>query len=198
MRGARIPRPLDGSPIGSPEKPYVDAGYSCVMQRSRRTGTLPKDPSLAHDTAEFSRALESLARIYQLQDPRQACTYGITLTECYALEAIVESGPLTVNQVAAALTLDKSTASRAVSSLFEKALCDRRTHPQDGRSVEVSATRAGVRLHGRIREAGRKRHREILKEFAPDGRRSAAAILERLAKAERARVGSGCRTATRP
>lgn len=129
-------------------------------------GGLPvHDASLAQDAELFSRALESLARVYQLQDPRQTCTYGITLTECYALEAAAERGPLGVNDVAAILSLDKSTASRAIASLRRKGLVARRAHPEDGRAIEVSATARGIRLYRRIRESARACHRELIEEF---------------------------------
>lgn len=154
--------------------------------------------SLARDAEAFSQALENLARIYQLQDPRQTCTYGITLTECYALEALVVDGPLSVNDVAASLSLDKSTASRAVASLVRKGLGARRNHPEDGRAVAVSATAAGARLYRRIREAGRTAHREILQDFPTEVRRAAALLLRRLVSTERACAGSGCRTPARP
>jgi DNA-binding MarR family transcriptional regulator len=145
----------------------------------------------------FSQALENLARIYQLQDPRRTCTYGITLTECYALEALASGGPLTVNEVARALGLDKSTASRAVASLVKKGLASRRSRAADRRSVSVSATPAGARLYRRIREAGRTAHRELLEEFPPEVRRGAAALLQRLVTTERACAGSGPRALAR-
>lgn len=159
------------------------------MQRAKSTARLTN--ALTADAAGFSAALEALARIYQLQDPRQTCTYGITLTECYALEAVVENGTLTVNEVAAELALDKSTASRAVASLVRKRLIARRGHPRDRRSVEVSATAPGSRLYRRIRDAGRQRHRDLLKGFPPEIRRAAIELLSELAAAERSRVRPG-------
>jgi DNA-binding MarR family transcriptional regulator len=164
------------------------------VQRAKSPAS-PSDP-LAADAAGFSAALEALARIYQLQDPRQTCTYGITLTECYALEAVVENGTLTVNEVAAELALDKSTASRAVASLVQKGLIARRGHPRDRRSIEVSATAPGSRLYRQIRDAGRRRHRDLLKGFPPDVRRAAIDLLSGLAAAERTRVRPGSRTPT--
>lgn len=144
------------------------------------------DVTLAGDARLFSDALEALARVYQLQDPRQTCSYGISLTECYALEAISTRGRAGVNDIAAALALDKSTASRAVSSLVKKGLAVRKEHPRDGRAIEVTATRAGARLVDRIREAARECHRELLAEFPPDVRRAAATLLQRLVSTERA------------
>jgi DNA-binding MarR family transcriptional regulator len=165
------------------------------VQRAKRTGR-PSDPALTVDAIGFSAALEDLARTYQLQDPRQTCTYGITLTECYALEAVVENGTLTVNEVAAELALDKSTASRAVASLVRKGLIARRGHPRDRRSIEVSPTAPGSRLYRRIRDAGRKRHRDLLQGFPPEARRAAIDLLSRLAVAERSRTRSGSRAST--
>ncbi|MEP6471909.1 MAG: MarR family winged helix-turn-helix transcriptional regulator, partial [Acidobacteriota bacterium] len=174
--------------------------YSCFVQPDTGTRspsrlpptTLPShDPSLADDADGFSRALEALARVYQLQDPRQTCSYGISLTECYSLEAVVHRGPLTVNEVAAALSFDKSTASRAVASLRRKGLVVRRGHPRDGRAVEVSAAASGMRLYRRIRESARACHRELLEEFPPEVRRGATVLLQRIASTERACASTG-------
>lgn len=166
------------------------------MQRERGVGLPVLDPTLGDDAARFSAALEDLARIYQLQDPRRTCTYGITLTECYALEAVVEKGPLTVNAIASELALDKSTASRAVASLVKKGLTRRRGQPRDRRSVAVSSTSSGARLYRRIREGGRRNHRDLLERFPPEVRRAAAELLHRLATIERACARTGCRTPT--
>ncbi len=149
------------------------------------------DATLAADAEKFSRALEGLARVYQLQDPRQTCSYGISLTECYALEAAAEKGPLTVNEVASSLSLDKSSASRAVASLKRKGLVVRRSHPRDGRAVEVTATAAGLRLYRRIRESARACHQQLLEEFPPEVRRAAAVLLQRIAAADRACASTG-------
>ena len=153
--------------------------------------SLPRhDETLSADAAAFSQALESIARVYQLQDPRQVCSYGISLTECYALETVVE-GPRTVNEIAAALALDKSTASRTVTSLRRKGLATRRTNRFDRRAVEISATPSGRRLNARIRDSARSCHRQLLAEFPPEVRRAAASLLQRIAAADRACASTG-------
>ena len=102
------------------------------MQLNRPPGSLPvHQPPIARDAEELSRALEDLARIYQLQDPRQTCSYGINLTECYALEAVARDGPLTINEIASRLSIDKATASRTAQSLAQKRYVRRRIHPDD-------------------------------------------------------------------
>ncbi len=156
-------------------------------------GFLPAhDATLPAEAEAFSEALEALARIYQLQDPRQTCSYGITLTECYALEALVRRGPTTVTAVAAALHLDKSTASRALAGLVRKKMARRRENPQDGRALELRATPSGERLYERIRSGGRGMHRELLAEFPSEVRAAAATLLHRITAAERACAAAGC------
>jgi len=174
-----------------PTRAEGGSGRGPAAPPSSGRGLPSHDETLARDASAFSSALEALARVYQLQDPRQTCSYGISLTECYALEAIATLGPVGVNEIAAALALDKSTASRTASSLVRKRLAVRRTHPRDGRAIEVSATRDGARLVQRIRDAARSCHRELLAEFPPEVRRAAAALLLRLATTERACAGSG-------
>ena len=162
------------------------------MQLNSPPGSLPVHPSpIARDAEELSRALEDLARVYQLQDPRQTCSYGINLTECYALEAVSRDGPLTINEIAARLSVDKATASRAVQSLAQKGYARSRVHPEDSRALQVRATAAGERLYERIHAAGRALHRRILAEFAPDVRQAATLLLRRIVDAEVRCVTSG-------
>jgi DNA-binding MarR family transcriptional regulator len=140
--------------------------------------------SLARDSEELSSALEDLARVYQLQDPRQTCSYGITLTECYSLEAISRDGPLTVNEIAARLSMDKATASRAARSLVEKGYAKSRVHPEDSRALQVRATAAGERLYEQIHEAGRALHRRLLADVPAEVRSRLTFLLRRLVDAE--------------
>jgi DNA-binding MarR family transcriptional regulator len=148
--------------------------------------------ALARDADELSDALEDLARVYQLQDPRQACAYGINLTECYSLEAVARDGPLTVNEIAARLAMDKATASRAVASLARKGYVRSRVHPTDSRALQVRATAAGERLYAHIHESGRALHRRLLADVPADVRARVTSLIRRLVDAEtRCASGSG-------
>ena len=175
------------------------------MQRSVSTpaaaGLLPAlspgiDPRLAADAAAFSAALEALARIYQLQDPRRTCSYGLTLTECYALESLVRKGPLTVKDAARELMVDKATASRALAGLTRKGYARRGGDARDRRLVETSASKAGERLYATIRSASRRLHRDLLAEVPPEIRGAATALLRRIASAEVACASVRCEPAT--
>src|SRR3954452_3348392 len=113
---------------------------------------LPSDPALARDTEELYDALEDLLRVYQFRDRDRICCFDISVSQCYALEGLVRRGGMTLNDLAAYLYLDKSTASRVVDALERKGYVARSPHPKDGRSVLLAATPQGCELEGKIRE----------------------------------------------
>ncbi|HEY8470061.1 MAG TPA: MarR family transcriptional regulator [Longimicrobiales bacterium] len=149
------------------------------------------DPQLARDAAELQQALEELIRVYQFRDRDRICCHDISVSQCYALDALVQRGPLTLNDLAAHLYLDKSTASRIVDGLERKGLARRSAHPADGRAVLLSATRAGTRLRERIRDELLADQMRLLADFEPEVRRAMAQLIGRLASAAAARVEAG-------
>src|SRR6056297_3139886 len=75
---------------------------------TRSGGHGARDDALLQDTDSFSRALGDLIRVVQFRDRDRACCHGLSVTQCYGLEGIIENGGLTVNELAAYLYLDKS------------------------------------------------------------------------------------------
>ena len=69
--------------------------------------------SRSRDGREFALAFHEVLRRYQFQDVERVCEYGITISECHALELIALNGPLSVNEVATGLRVNKSTEHRA-------------------------------------------------------------------------------------
>src|SRR5262245_9262005 len=108
------------------------------------------DPALARDAAALHRALSDLVRVVQFRDRDRICCYDVSVTQCYAIEEMVRRGPLTVNELAAALYLDKSTASRVVDGLERKGYATRTPHPDDRRALLLAVTEAGRALFERI------------------------------------------------
>jgi len=140
------------------------------------------------DTIAFHRALTELVRVYQFRDRDRICCYDVSVTQCYALEALVLRGPLTLNDLAAELYLDKSTASRVVDGLEKKGYAARQTHPESRRSVLLAATGSGRDLHARIEADIVAGEEQLLSEFAPGVRESMTRLIERLARAAAARI----------
>jgi DNA-binding MarR family transcriptional regulator len=148
------------------------------------------------DAVDLHTALSELVRVYQFRDRDRICCHDISVTQCYALEALIRRGPSGLNELAAELYLDKSTASRVVATLERKKYVTRERHPEDGRAVVLSASPAGKRLYERIRTDLVAQTKELLEDFEPEVRKGAARLILRLARAaaERSGVapGSGC------
>ncbi len=154
------------------------------------------DARLEKDSAAFYDAMSELIRVYQFRDRDRICCYGISVTQCYTLDVLFKSGPLTMNELASRLYLDKSTASRVVSTMERKELIVRRPSSEDRRSVLLDDTSKGRDLYQRIRRDIEERDKKLIADFAPAVRKGMIELLRRLTKAadERARAcaPSGC------
>jgi MarR family transcriptional regulator, 2-MHQ and catechol-resistance regulon repressor len=149
------------------------------------------DPDLEQDSADLYDALSNLVRVYQFRDRDRICCYDVSVTQCYALEGLVRLGGMTLNELAAHLFLDKSTASRVVDALERKGYVARSTHPQDRRAVLLEATETGRALEGKIREEMLIEEGKLLADFPHDVRQAMTQLLRRLARAAAGRVETG-------
>ena len=158
-------------------------------------GASTADPRLLEDAHSFYGMLSELLRVVQFRDRDRACCYDVSVTQCYALKAVVDGGPVTVNDLAAALYLDKSTASRLAGGLEAKGYIRRTRDPQDGRSVQLEATPAGEILCARIEDDESLEYAELLGDFDPEVRAAIIRVVGRLAGSFAARIdasGGSC------
>jgi|HubBroStandDraft_3_1064219.scaffolds.fasta_scaffold27671_3 MarR family 2-MHQ and catechol resistance regulon transcriptional repressor len=159
---------------------------------------LPANPAadsateLAADAASFYDALQELLRVAQFRDRERVCCYDISVSECYGLEVLDRRGPLMLNQLAAELRLDKSTASRVAAALEEKGYVRRGEDPADRRALRLRLTPGGEALHRRIRQDIEARHAELLADLEPEARRAVTGLLRRLAAGLCCAGGTGC------
>jgi DNA-binding MarR family transcriptional regulator len=150
---------------------------------------------LDSDAAALHDALSELVRVYQFRDRDRICCHDVSVTQCYAIDALLRRGPSGLNELAAELYLDKSTASRVVTTLERKGYVTRASHPDDRRAIVLTVTPAGRRLHDRIRKDLVGEARALLRDFEPGVRKATAQLILRLARAaaERSGVsGSSC------
>jgi MarR family 2-MHQ and catechol resistance regulon transcriptional repressor len=147
-----------------------------------------EDPRLERDAADLHAALSELIRVYQFRDRDKICCHDLSVTQCHALDVIGDAGPLSMNDLAARLYLDKSTTSRVVDSLERKGLALRDANPSDRRALLLSATDDGRRLLATIRTAIIAEEKSLLVEFEPAVRREMTRLISRLARAAAARV----------
>jgi len=107
---------------------------------------------------------------------------GLDLGQHDALDVVVTIGEARMGDLAAALRVDASTATRTVGRLEADGLVERRRGDDDGRAVVVVATPAGVRLHDQLRQRARSALEELYAEFSVAEVRTLADLLERLVR----------------
>jgi DNA-binding MarR family transcriptional regulator len=159
-----------------------------------RTTKLPLDSTpaaLDRDAADLHAAVADLVRVYQFRDRDRICCHDISVTQCYALETLVEHGPLGLSALAKRLFLDKSTTSRVVGALVKKGYAEQRADAQDGRAVALSATRKGRALCARITDDLVEQQKQLLQDLDPEVRSGVVHVMRRLAQAADARFRSG-------
>jgi MarR family transcriptional regulator, 2-MHQ and catechol-resistance regulon repressor len=148
---------------------------------------------LNRHATELHDALLAFSRVYQFRDRDRICCHDISVTQCHALDVLNRRDRCTLNELAAELYLDKSTASRVVGTLERKGYVARTRHPRDQRAVLLAATAAGQKLYAKITDTLVAERREILASFPPQVRASAAELIRRLTDAVQARAA--CRLA---
>ena len=153
------------------------------------------DPELRADAGRLSGALSELLRVVQFRDRDRACCYDISVSQCYALKGVVDSEGLTVNDLAAHLYLDKSTASRIANGLVKKGLIARERDATDGRVVNLVATAEGRRVTEAIEGDLAREYAEMLMDFDPEVRAAITVLVRRLGRSFASRVdasGGSC------
>jgi MarR family 2-MHQ and catechol resistance regulon transcriptional repressor len=155
-----------------------------------------QDPLLDTHAQELYEALNQLVRIYQFRDRDRICCYDVSVTQCSALEAIIEKGPLRLQALAEQLFLDKSTASRVIETLVRKDYVTRVKDPEDSRAILIEATSAGKKLFRKIHSELVEEQKEMIADLAPEVRVAATELLHRLAGATSKRMGMGASCST--
>jgi DNA-binding MarR family transcriptional regulator len=136
---------------------------------------------------ELHQALSSLVKVYQFRDRTKICCYDVSVTQCYALEILIRSGPLTLKALAEELYLGKSTACRVVDALERKGYVQRSTSTSDARAINLRVRRQGRDLYANIEQELIATTAQLAADFEPEICRAATALLNRFTKAARER-----------
>lgn len=137
---------------------------------------------------DVHRALLDLIRVYQFRDRDRVCCYDVSVTQSHALERLRSLGPLTLNDLAESLYIEKSTASRLIDGLEAKGYVSRERAAEDRRCLEIRITRSGERLASRIEEDMLRTETTVLNDFTPVEQAAIAGALAQLGQAAAARV----------
>lgn len=160
------------------------------------TKTIPSETVLREDAAALHAAVTELVRLYQFRDRDKICCHDVSITQCNALEILVERGPSRSQALADALRLDKSTTTRVVDALVRKGYVERRSDPDDARAVALTATQSGQALYERINGELIDQQAELLRDLDHDVRAAATALIVRLSSAAKARFIADTRATT--
>jgi DNA-binding MarR family transcriptional regulator len=157
------------------------------IAESRRS----KPSDLQKDAADLQSAVAELVRVYQFRDRDRICCHDISVTQCYALEMLVEHGPMRLSGLVERLFLDKSTTSRVVSSLVKKGYVDQRADTHDGRATALHVTASGKRLYHRITDDLVEQQKQLLQDLDPEVREGVVRVIRGLARAADSRFRTG-------
>lgn len=140
------------------------------------------DSSLDQDAWDLHKTLSELVRVYQFRDRKCICCYDVSVTQCYAIGALIWSGSMQLKELAAELYLDKSTASRTVDSLEAKGYVCRTSDPGDGRALRLDITQKGRELYARIEQDLVREMKDLVVDIDPDVRQATTRLMARLAR----------------
>jgi MarR family transcriptional regulator, 2-MHQ and catechol-resistance regulon repressor len=157
--------------------------------RNRSRRPVSRSPqALEADAAAVFDVMTELLRIYQFRDRDRVGPHGVTVTQSYALEAILRRRELTAKELAQELALEKSTVSRLVDAMVERGLVERVEHPSDARSTLLRATRLGRRVRADIRRDIARENMEVLRGLTGAERATFIATIRRFSNAARRRI----------
>ena len=153
----------------------------------------PQSPELYHQAARLHDHLGELMRMVQLRDRDCICCHDLSVTQCHALKALC-ARPMKLNELAAALYLEKSTTSRVIDALLKKGYVTRERHPEDGRARVLAVTESGRRLFLEIEQQLIQGIQHLIVDIDPALRENVLELFARLVKAASTciDVGSGC------
>ncbi len=144
------------------------------------------------------RASKELIVRYQFRDRSQICCHGLSVSQCYVLDALAEEGDLTMQRLAQRMHLAISTMTRVVAQLVRRGYARRRPDPGDGRVVRVAITPRGKEAVAAIHRTLIESQKAILQSL-PEGQwEGAIAVVEALGRGAREWQAACCPLPLKP
>jgi DNA-binding MarR family transcriptional regulator len=131
------------------------------------------------------RATKELIKRYQFRDRNQICCHGLSVSQCYVLDALAEEGDHTMQGLAGRMNLAISTMTRVVAQLVRHGYARRRRAPEDGRVVHVAITPRGKEILATINRSLIESQKAILRALPKGQWEGAIAVVEGLGRGVR-------------
>ncbi len=156
--------------------------------------SLKGQKDLERDAAALQRVLTDLIRVYQFRDRDAVCCYDVSMGQSHGLERLANRGPMTLNEFAASLFLEKSSASRLADGLERKGYIERKPGLHDARYVQLELTKRGRTLQDQIERDLLEERAQVLADLTSEERKLVIDSVSRLFSAASARVSTdgGC------
>ncbi len=135
---------------------------------------------LAQQVERLGNAVGDLMRACQFRDRNEICCHGVSVSQCYALDALERRGPLAMGELATYLYLDVSTVTRLVDQLEDEAYIERGPDPADRRKVQVELTPAGSAKVQEIRSHLHADYGKVIDAIPEESREAVIAAVEEL------------------
>jgi MarR family 2-MHQ and catechol resistance regulon transcriptional repressor len=159
--------------------------YICILKilPNKISGDDMYEPDLAALAEEMWAITKDLFKFLQFRDRDAMTACGLSVAQCYSLDAIGTQGQVTLNELAESLYIAPSTASRTVEELVRKGLAERCQDPHDRRAVCLSLSPQGQALFEGLRQHLMQRQLAILQQIDPASRRDVLTALQKLSQA---------------
>jgi MarR family len=134
-------------------------------------GGIMRDLELTALAEEMWAITSDLFKFLQCRDRDAMTACGLSVAQCYSLDAIGTQGQLTLNELADSLYIAPSTASRTTEELVRKGLVERRQDVPDPHAARPSPVRGRAAASHRATT----RHTAADRPQQPSGRSHRAA-----------------------
>ncbi len=154
--------------------------------------TLPstnKGSELSRQAERLYSAFSDMLRQYQFRDREQICCHGLSVSQCYALEALNQRESMTMGDLAGHLRLKISSITRVVDALVESGLVRRVDDPEDRRVCRVQISAKGRTLVARIQRGLVEEYERVLENVPPASREAVIQAITELLCAYEKRCG---------
>ena len=119
---------------------------------------------------EFSGLVGRLVRNLNLLDRDQKGCCGVTMSQCYTIEALAQNGTLSMNELSEQMGVTMSTMTRVVNVLVRDGVVRRKSNPKDRRQVCVELTAKGSDLALRLKCCAEEYSKQILQQVPREQR----------------------------
>lgn len=117
------------------------------------------------DFKEFSFLIEKLIKKLNLLNRDQKNCCGLTMPQCWTIEALSQNGMLTMNKLSREMGVTRSTMTRIIDVLVRDDITGRKNNLKDRRQIFIELTDKGKKLSVRLKQCSERYSKYVLDEL---------------------------------